>query len=92
MANHRAGATWNRLAKKGPEHFALPGSGAQRLDLHDVDRRGPGAGLWLSKDDGQTWTPMSLPFANAQRVTFDPADENVIYVSTFGGSVARPGV
>jgi hypothetical protein len=30
---------------------------------------------------------MSLPFANAQRVTFDPEDDSVIYVSTFGGSV-----
>ncbi|MFB3894223.1 MAG: hypothetical protein ACE15C_19635 [Phycisphaerae bacterium] len=29
----------------------------------------------------------SLPFSNAQRVTFDPANENIIYVTTFGGSV-----
>ena len=26
---------------------------------------------------------------NAQRVTFDPKDESIIYVSTFGGSVWR---
>ncbi len=32
---------------------------------------------------------MSLPFANAQRVRFDPADPSVIYVTTFGGSVWR---
>ena len=49
----------------------------------------PDAGLWLSKDDGQTWKAMSLPFANAQRVSFDPADASRIYVTTFGGSVWR---
>ena len=50
----------------------------------------PGSGLWLSKDGGATWTAMAgLPFANAQRVTFDPADGSVIYVTTFGGSVWR---
>ena len=50
----------------------------------------PGAGLWLSKDNGETWAAMDgLPFANAQRVAFDPADETIIYVTTFGGSVWR---
>ena len=48
------------------------------------------AGLWPSKDNGSTWSALAgLPFANAQRVTFDPADESVIYVTTFGGSVWR---
>jgi hypothetical protein len=32
---------------------------------------------------------MGLPFSNAQRVTFDPADPDRIYVTTFGGSVWR---
>ncbi len=50
----------------------------------------PGAGLWLSKDNGATWSAMNgLPFANAQRIAFDPADDSVIYVTTFGGSVWR---
>ena len=50
----------------------------------------PGAGPWLSKDNGATWTAMTgLPFANARQVTFDPADDSVIYVTTFGGSVWR---
>src|SRR5262249_51887418 len=35
--------------------------------------------MWVSLD--------GLPFPHAQRVTFDPADPAVIYVSTFGGSV-----
>jgi len=30
-----------------------------------------------------------LPFSNVQRVTFDPADDSLIYVATFGGSVWR---
>ena len=49
----------------------------------------PGAGLWLSKDNGQTWKAMGLPFSNAQRVHFDPANDKIIYVTTFGGSVWR---
>ncbi|MBO3803778.1 MAG: hypothetical protein JTT11_07935 [Candidatus Brockarchaeota archaeon] len=48
----------------------------------------PGPGLWLSKDMGDTWEPFrGLPFRNAMRVTFDPEDDSIIYVSTFGGSV-----
>jgi hypothetical protein len=48
----------------------------------------PGAGLWLSRDNGVTWRAFDdLPFANIQRVTFDPADEQRMFVTTFGGSV-----
>jgi hypothetical protein len=43
-----------------------------------------------SWDGGATWSAMDgLPFANAQRVAFDPANPDVIYVTTFGGSVWR---
>jgi hypothetical protein len=50
----------------------------------------PDCGLWLSKDAGQTWKALGgMPFRNAQRVSFDPKDDSVIYVSTFGGSVWR---
>jgi len=85
------GATWTRLARKGPEHFSAflhpkhPG-----WIYMTLTEGAPGAGLWLSKDNGSTWSALAgLPFANAQRVTFDPADESVIYVPTFGGSVWR---
>lgn len=50
----------------------------------------PGAGLWLSKDNGTTWQAFEeLPFCNIQRVTFDPSNEDLIYVTTFGGSVFK---
>jgi hypothetical protein len=50
----------------------------------------PGAGLWLSRDNGRTWRAFEdLPFSNIQRVEFDPADDSVIYVTTFGGGVWR---
>ena len=33
----------------------------------------PGAGLWLSRDNGKTWQAFDdLPFSNIQRVEFDP--------------------
>ena len=54
-----------------------------------------GVGLYRSRDGGDTWEPFTdFPFANTQRVQFDPADPDVIYVTTFGASVwkgpARP--
>jgi len=50
----------------------------------------PGAGLWLSRDNGKTWRAFDeLPFSNIQRVEFDPASDAVIHVTTFGGSVWR---
>jgi photosystem II stability/assembly factor-like uncharacterized protein len=85
------GASWDRLARQGSEHFGAYLHPKKRGWIYMTLCEGPpGAGLWLSKDDGATFTPMNgLPFGNAQRVTFDPADEGVIYVTTFGGSVWR---
>ena len=82
------GATWRRLAQKGSEHFgAYPHPAHKGWIYMTLTEGAPGAGLWLSKDDGQTWKPMSLPFVNAQRVRFDPANPDLIYVTTFGGGV-----
>jgi len=85
------GASWVRLAQKGPEHFgAYLHPGRPGWIYMTLTEGAPGAGLWLSKDDGTTWTPMNgLPFSNAMRVAFDPSDPDMIYVTTFGGSVWR---
>lgn len=83
------GATWTRVARKGSECFGATVHPRKPDWVYlCITENAPDAGLWLSKDAGQTWVAMEgLPFRNAQRVTFDPKDDSVIYVSTFGGSV-----
>lgn len=83
------GATWTRVARKGSECFGATVNPRKPTWVYlCITESAPDAGLWLSKDAGMTWTAMEgLPFRNAQRVTFDPRDDSVIYVSTFGGSV-----
>ena len=83
------GATWALLARKGRDCFGAT------VSKHNPDwvylciaEGADHAGLWLSKDAGNTWTALEgLPFRNAQRIAFDPDDDSVIYVCTFGGSV-----
>jgi len=93
------GGSWVKLERKGEEHFGAylhpTRPGWIYMTLGDWNPP-PDAGLWLSKDYGDTWEGfMELPFANIQRVTFDPNDDDTIYVTTFGGSVfkghAEPG-
>ncbi len=85
------GKTWERIGRQGSQTF-----GGYFHPKHDgwiymtLTEGAPGAGLWLSKDNGQTWQALNgLPFSNIQRVTFDPSDDNLIYVTTFGGSIWR---
>jgi photosystem II stability/assembly factor-like uncharacterized protein len=85
------GATWKKLATEGPQHFGAylhPRRGG--WIYMTLTENAPGAGLWLSKDNGATFKPMNgLPFSNVQRVAFDPKDDSIIYVTTFGGSAWR---
>jgi photosystem II stability/assembly factor-like uncharacterized protein len=81
------GAHWTRLARKGSEHFGGYFHPTKKGWIYmSLTEGAPGAGLWLSNDNGKNWMPMHLPFANAQRVAFDPQDPDTIYVTTFGGS------
>jgi photosystem II stability/assembly factor-like uncharacterized protein len=85
------GQTWDRVARKGGDCFGatVDPRRPDRVYLC-INEGGEGPGLWLSRDAGRTWTALEgMPFRNAQRVTFDPRDDSIIYVSTFGGSVWR---
>jgi photosystem II stability/assembly factor-like uncharacterized protein len=83
------GATWQCIGRQGRQTF-----GGYFHPKHEgwiymtLTEGAPGAGLWLSRDNGQTWQAFdALPFSNVQRVTFDPSNDNLMYVTTFGGSV-----
>lgn len=85
------GATWQRIGRQGRQTF-----GGYFHPRHEgwiymtLTEGALEAGLWLSKDNGQSWAAVEgLPFSNVQRVTFDASDEHVMYVTTFGGSIWR---
>jgi len=83
------GLTWRRVGREGPQTFGGYFHPSKPGWIYMTLTEGaPGAGLWLSKDEGQTWTPFrKLPFSNIQRVVPDPANAAALYVTTFGGSV-----
>ena len=85
------GSTWHRIGRQGRQTFGGYFHPQQPHWIYMTLTEGaPGAGLWLSRDDGDSWRPFAeLPFANIQRVVFDPSDETRMYVTTFGGSVWR---
>ena len=85
------GRTWQRIGRQARQTF-----GGYFHPKHDgwiymtLTEGAPGAGLWLSQDNGQTWQAFDdLPFSNIQRLTFDPSDDKLLYVTTFGGSIWR---
>ncbi|MBN2563292.1 MAG: hypothetical protein JXQ75_20420 [Phycisphaerae bacterium] len=86
-----AGRSWRRIGRQGRQTFG--GYFHPRRDgwvYMTLTEGAPDAGLWLSRDDGQTWQALDeLPFSNVQCLTFDPSDDGVMYVTTFGGSVWR---
>lgn len=85
------GKTWQRIGREGPQTFG--GYFHPKRDgwiYMTLTEGAPGAGLWLSRDNGKSWKPFGdLPFSNIQRVVFDPSDDTTLYVTTFGGSVWR---
>ncbi|MFC1582042.1 hypothetical protein ACFL4W_00750 [Planctomycetota bacterium] len=83
------GQTWARIGKEARQTFGGYFHPKYEGWIYMTLTEGAsGAGLWLSRDDGRTWQPfMDLPFANIQRVTFDPDNDAAITVTTFGGSV-----
>lgn len=85
------GRNWRRIGREGPQTFGGYFHPRHKDWIYMTLTEGaPGAGLWLSRDNGSTWQAFDdLPFSNIQRVQFDPADEAVIRVTTFGGSVWR---
>jgi hypothetical protein len=86
-----SGKTWKRVAREGAEHFGAYFD-PKRPDwvYMTLTEGAPGPSLWLSPDRGDTWRAIeTFPFANTQRVQFDPTDPDVVYVTTFGGSVFR---
>ena len=83
------GKKWQRIGRQGPQTFG--GYFHPKLEgwiYMTLTEGAPGAGLWLTRDNGQTWEAFNdLPFSNIQRVMFDPSDDALMYVTTFGGSV-----
>ncbi len=83
------GRTWRRIGRQGPQTFG----GYFHPEKQDwiymtLTESAPGAGLWLTKNNGATWEPFDgLPFANVQRVEWDPRHRTRMHVTTFGGSV-----
>lgn len=85
------GDSWQQIGREGPQTFGGYFHPSKKGWIYmSLTESAPGAGLWLSKDDGHTWQAFNaLPFSNAQRVEFDPADPDTIYLTTFGGSIWR---
>jgi len=85
------GRTWQRIDRKGRQTFG--GYFHPKRDgwiYMTLTEGAPGAGLWLTRDNGRTWEAFDdLPFSNIQRVSLDPSDDAVMFVTTFGGSVWR---
>jgi photosystem II stability/assembly factor-like uncharacterized protein len=88
---NNGGRTWSRIGREARQTFG--GYFHPKRDgwiYMTLTEGAPGAGLWLSRDDGKTWQAFDgLPFSNIQRIAFDPSDESLMVVTTFGGSVWR---
>jgi photosystem II stability/assembly factor-like uncharacterized protein len=83
------GQNWRRIGREGPQTFG----GYFHPEHEDwiymtLTEGAPGAGLWLSQDNGKSWRAFQdLPFSNIQRVEFDGSKADNIHVTTFGAGV-----
>ena len=92
------GKTFKRVMRKRATHFGAYFHPKRKGWIYATCcgwSDAPEGSLFLSTDAGKSWKPFAgLPFAQTHRVHFDPTDDSVIYVTTFGGSVwkgpARP--
>jgi len=88
------GKTWQKLKIDWPAggpsyvHAKYPS-----IDPYNPDRVWVSTGthgLIVTTDGGKTWMPVSgVPFRGVNRVTVDPENHDVIWLSTFGGGVWR---
>jgi len=89
------GRTWSCIFNKQSPEYLGRGLESFFVRLHPDDPEtvyySTGTqGLMLSRDGGKHWELFDqLPFDNIHRVTFDPADHSIIYVTTFGSGVWR---
>ena len=85
------GKNWQHIGRKGRQTFGGYFHPKRTGWIYMTLTEGaPGAGLWLTRDNGRTWEAFDdLPFSNIQRVVFDPSNDALMYVTTFGGSVWR---
>jgi len=83
------GESWKKVAEFGREHFGAYFHPQRPGWVYATMCEGkPEYALWLSTDNGDTWRPFRrFPFSNTQRVAVGPDDPDIVYVTTFGGSV-----
>jgi len=85
------GKTWKRVLRKRKTHFGAYFHPKRKGWVYATCcgwSPAPQGSLFLSKDNGKTWVAFEkLPFAQINRVDFDPANPDIIYVTTFGASV-----
>jgi len=85
------GATWKSVLRKRGTHFGATFHPSRKGWVYATSTGwadAPEGTMWLSTDGGETWKNFAgIPFGQTHRVHFDPTHPDVIYVTTFGGSV-----
>ncbi|MDP7288109.1 MAG: sialidase family protein, partial [Phycisphaerae bacterium] len=88
------GSNWKRILDvKTTSKVPYTSSGILQMLSVDIHPNKPNIvyactkthGLWCSQDAGKTWAFMKVPHFRPGHVTVDPENDEIIYVSTFGG-------